>query len=120
VLNNIGPGCRQVLPRLANQGAASDARQQPLLQRHGGAPVGAGRRWPIRRFAAYQRAAGETRSRYAEPQLVGPADAHLQPCSPAIDAGVRQQEVTVDLEGIARPHGRRPDVGAYELKVTTR
>ena len=71
-------------------------------------------------FAAYQQAAGETNSRYADPQLVGPADAHLQPGSPAIDAGVRQQEVTVDLEGIARPQGAAPDVGAYELKVNTK
>ena len=71
-------------------------------------------------FVAYQLAAGETRSRYADPQLVGPADAHLRPGSPAIDAGVRQQEVTVDIEGIARPQGAAPDVGAYELKVNTK
>ena len=57
---------------------------------------------------------------YADPKLTGPTDAHLQPGSPAIDAGVRQQEVTVDLEGIARPQGAAPDVGAYELKVNTK
>ena len=71
-------------------------------------------------FAAYQQAAGETHSRYADPKLVGPADAHLRPGSPAIDAGVRQQEVTVDIEGIARPQAAAPDVGAYELKVNTK
>jgi hypothetical protein len=70
-------------------------------------------------FAAYQQAAGETHSRYADPKLASPADAHLQPGSPAIDAGAAQKEVAVDLEGIARPRGAAPDVGAYELKVTT-
>ena len=70
-----------------------------------------------RAFADYQQAAGETHSRYAAPQLAGPADAHLQPGSPAIDAGVAQQEVTIDHDGIARPQGAACDLGAYEFKI---
>jgi hypothetical protein len=71
-------------------------------------------------FAAYQQAAGETHSRYAAPQLVGPGDAHLQPGSPAIDGGAAQQEVAVDLDGIARPQGAGWDLGAYEFKINTK
>ena len=110
------PGCREVLPRLAGQGSASDARQQPLLQ-----PTAAPRwerdgvAYPT--FAGYQQAADETHSRYADPKLAGPADAHLQPGSPAIEAGARQKEVTVDIEGFARPQGAACDIGAYEFKV---
>jgi hypothetical protein len=71
-------------------------------------------------FAAYQQAAGETHSRYADPKLAGLADAHLQPGSPAIDTGAAQKEVTVDIAGIARPQGAACDLGAYELKVNAR
>ena len=95
------PGCRQDLPRLANQ-ALPQTLDSNLYYNASGAPV---ERDGVayRAFADYQQSAGETHSHYADPQLVGPADAHLQPGSPAIDAGVRQQEVTIDIDGIARP-----------------
>ena len=41
-------------------------------------------------------------------------DFHLQPASPAIDAGVTIAEVQSDHDGIARPQGKGYDLGAYE------
>ena len=48
-------------------------------------------------------------------------DFHVQPGSPAIDAGVdlSSRGVTTDLEGIPRPQGSGFDLGAYEFRVTT-
>ena len=71
-------------------------------------------------FADYQQAAGETHSRDAAPQLVGPADAHLQTDSPAIDVGLAQNEVTVDIEGVCALQAAACDIGAYEFKVNTK
>ncbi len=73
-----------------------------------------------RAFAAYQKAGGETQSRCAAPQLVGPADVHLQRSSRAIDAGAEQNGVAVDNEGVTRPQGAACDFGAYEFKVNTK
>jgi hypothetical protein len=73
-------------------------------------------------FEEYQQAAGEAHSRYADPGLVGPADAHLKAGSPAIDAGavlkvgLLPQEIGDDAEGVTRPQGSAPDIGAYEVK----
>ncbi|MBL7064963.1 MAG: right-handed parallel beta-helix repeat-containing protein [Anaerolineae bacterium] len=41
-------------------------------------------------------------------------DFHLQPTSPAINAGIALGEVTEDLDGVARPQGAGYDIGAYE------
>ncbi|ODT97810.1 MAG: hypothetical protein ABS81_29360 [Pseudonocardia sp. SCN 72-86] len=41
-------------------------------------------------------------------------DFHLQPGSPAIDAGVATLAPTVDIAGTARPKGGAVDVGVYE------
>ncbi len=65
---------------------------------------------------AYQQAAGEARSRYTDPGLVGAADAHLRAGSAAIDAGVALNEVSADIEGVARPQGSTCDIGAYEFR----
>jgi hypothetical protein len=43
-------------------------------------------------------------------------DLHLQPNSPAIDAGV-DDGTRVDLDGIARPQGDGFDIGAFEVLV---
>jgi hypothetical protein len=51
------------------------------------------------RFAAYVRTGG--------------GDYHLAPGSPAIDAGARLYAPTSDLDGAARQHGTRVDIGAY-------
>ena len=67
-------------------------------------------------FNEYQKAAGETHSRYVDPFLAGPADAHLKAGSPAIDAGAVLKEITVDIDGAARPQGIAPDIGAYEFE----
>ena len=118
VLNNIVQDAAKTflvwpakaLPQTLDSNLYYNASAAPRRERDGVA---------YRAFAAYQQAAGETHSRYAAPQLVGPADAHLQPGSPAIDAGVAQQEVTIDHDGIARPQGAACDLGAYEFKGNT-
>lgn len=45
--------------------------------------------------------------------FVGPADYRLGPGSPAVDAAVGS-DVTIDVDGNARPAGRAPDLGAHE------
>ena len=70
-------------------------------------------------FVAYQQAAGEAHSLYADPRLAGAADAHLRPGSPAIDAGVTLSKVSADFDGVTRPQGVACDIGAYEYKHAT-
>ncbi|MBN1673949.1 MAG: right-handed parallel beta-helix repeat-containing protein [Kiritimatiellae bacterium] len=68
-------------------------------------------------FAEYQRGTGgEANSRWADPRLVGSADAHLRAGSPAIDTGFAIPEVTSDKDGASRPQGAAPDIGAYEFQ----
>jgi hypothetical protein len=52
-----------------------------------------------------------------DPLLIDPPnnDFHLQPGSPAIDAGEIRAEVIHDLEGTPRPQGAGYDIGAYEF-----
>ena len=45
---------------------------------------------------------------------VSAPDFHLQDRSPAIDAGTPTDAPAVDLEGVVRPQGSAPDIGAYE------
>lgn len=45
-------------------------------------------------------------------------DFHLQPSSPAVDAGISLAIVTNDFDGTLRPQGARYDIGAYELLVS--
>jgi hypothetical protein len=49
--------------------------------------------------------------------FVNPAarDFHLQPGSPAIDAGVSIAVVTRDHDGTRRPQGLSYDIGAFEF-----
>ena len=53
----------------------------------------------------------------ADPRFVDPVehDFHLQPDSPAIDAGTASGAPDVDLAGTARPQGDGFDLGAYEI-----
>jgi hypothetical protein len=44
-----------------------------------------------------------------------PLDFHLLPNSPAIDAGAPVPSVTTDFDGVERPQGAAPDIGAYEF-----
>ncbi|MBN1673951.1 MAG: right-handed parallel beta-helix repeat-containing protein [Kiritimatiellae bacterium] len=69
-------------------------------------------------FAEFQRASGGGKnSRCENPRLAGAVDARLQPDSPAIDRGAAVAEIAVDKDGIARPQGRGPDMGAYEFRA---
>jgi parallel beta helix pectate lyase-like protein/pectate lyase-like protein len=54
-----------------------------------------------------------------DPLFVDPASRnfHLQAASPAIDAGLVMAEVNADADGIARPFGAAPDIGAYEYRA---
>ncbi|MBN1676271.1 MAG: right-handed parallel beta-helix repeat-containing protein [Kiritimatiellae bacterium] len=72
------------------------------------------------RFSDYQNAdGGERNSRYADPRLAEGAEARPQPGSPAIDTGMRLEEVTVDCDGAARPQGPAYDLGAYEFRPSS-
>lgn len=71
-------------------------------------------------FAAYRKASGEAHSICADPVLSGPADARPRAGSKAVDAGTALEEVRADFEGVARPQGAAPDIGAYELKAQAR
>ena len=44
-------------------------------------------------------------------------DYHLAASSPAVDAGDRLTDVTVDRDGVERPQGGAYDIGAYEAAV---
>jgi hypothetical protein len=46
-------------------------------------------------------------------------DFHLQPDSPAIDAGLRLSDVPDDRDGVTRPRGAGHDIGAYESRYST-
>lgn len=50
----------------------------------------------------------------ADPLFAGPSDYHLQPGSPLVDAGAPVPAGDLDLDGIVRPRGLAPDIGAYE------
>ena len=54
------------------------------------------------------------------PMFVNPTsgDFHLQPNSPAVDAGNTLAVVTDDFSGNARPQGTRYDIGAYETLLS--
>ncbi len=59
------------------------------------------------------------KARYSDPQLVGaPADLHLEPTSPAANAGVDLGALsgTQDIDGNARVQGVAIDLGAHEVK----
>jgi len=45
-------------------------------------------------------------------------DFRLLPASPAVDAGVTTEVLTVDKDGVSRPQGPAPDIGAYELDAS--
>jgi hypothetical protein len=55
------------------------------------------------------------------PHFAGPdGDYHLQPDSPAIDAGMMVDGApSIDLDGLPRPAGAGVDMGAYELQPLT-
>lgn len=56
---------------------------------------------------------GDANSIEAAPLFVSATDFHLQPGSPAIDAGT-DVGLTSDYEGRPVPNGSAPDIGAYE------
>ena len=61
----------------------------------------------------------------SDPLFVDPYknDYHLQPESPAVDAGSNRNEyVSEDIESVVRPQGKASDIGAYEYvkKITAK
>ena len=54
-----------------------------------------------------------------DPKLVDAVgnDFHLQAGSRLIDAGAEMLDVTNDYDGVARPQGRRYDIGAFEFQA---
>jgi hypothetical protein len=66
-------------------------------------------------YAVWEAVVGNTYSVKSDPQLVNPANAdfHLQPTSPAINAGTNVG-LTRDYAGTSVPQGSAPDIGAYE------
>lgn len=57
--------------------------------------------------------AGQTGNLAVDPLLID--DYHLDPCSPAIDAGDAGHILPIDLDGDSRPIGSGPDMGADEV-----
>jgi hypothetical protein len=114
VLNNIvlDAECFIVWPR----GAMPQTLDHNLYFTRTAAP-----RWErdgatYRDFSEYRKAAGESNSLWADPQLSGPDDPRPRPGSPAIDAGAALKEVRADFQGVPRPQGAAFDLGAYEYK----
>jgi hypothetical protein len=50
-----------------------------------------------------------------DPLFVSTTNFKLQAVSPLIDKALANSLVTVDYDGVSRPQGAAPDVGAYEL-----
>ncbi len=59
---------------------------------------------------------GEANLAHVDPLLWDPegGDFRLQAGSPCIDAGTPRPEMDVDLDGVTRPQGAAPDLGAFE------
>jgi hypothetical protein len=118
VVNNLVEGAArsflrwpaEALPQNLDYNLYHDAARPPQWQRGGVA---------YESFPLYQGASGEKHSRYADPKLVGSADARLRPGSAAIDAGKGLAEVGEDLDGVARPQGAACDIGACESLTAT-
>ncbi len=73
-------------------------------------------------LADYQASVGQgLNSLSQDPLLLKPdiGDFHLQPGSPAIDAGEELAELATDIEETSRPQGMAFDIGAYETHVST-
>ncbi len=49
-----------------------------------------------------------------DPRFAGPADFHPLAGSPLVDAGAAVPGGDLDLDGVERPRGLAPDIGAYE------
>jgi chitodextrinase len=50
----------------------------------------------------------------ADPRFAGSTDYHLQSGSPAIDGALASYAVGQDFDGLLRPQGPAPDIGAFE------
>jgi hypothetical protein len=75
-----------------------------------------GKSYPMAQFAQYQsEQQQEGHSIVADPLFVDPAkcDFHLTAESPCLDTGM-DVGLKADCEGTPVPHGRRPDIGAYQ------
>jgi hypothetical protein len=72
-------------------------------------------------FFGTPNAPAQTHPIIGDPRFVSPSsgDLHLQKGSPAIDAGVKLTQVSVDFDGVPRPRGAAYDIGACEYTGTT-
>jgi hypothetical protein len=61
-------------------------------------------------------------NRTGNPRFADPSghDYHLSASSPAVGAADPRVTVSPDYDGLPRPQGRRPDIGAYERRPRTR
>ena len=65
-------------------------------------------------FRTWRRTGQDGNSRIADPQYVDPATLKIRPTSPAANAGVNLDGVSVDYAGARRPCNKKTSIGAYE------
>jgi hypothetical protein len=114
--------CRSIIaPCGVSHGSVSSSRpgENTIITRRGNGDVVSGFNCSFIGGLLWPQAQSTSGGVVADPRLVDLAghDYRLSATSPGVDAAVASQSlVTSDLDGVARPQGPKPDVGAYERK----